>query len=995
MKVTDVGMGDGGEGGVAGTPGYTAPECWEGKPADIRSDLYSVGVMAYEALTGKHPFGGRTIREVVAGQLEGWVPSPGAHRVKIPADLERVVMRALEREAPLRQGSADEFMEGFGVEDRVGVILGGELRGKDVILDRVLNVIASKDPHRASLIRMTGPPGSGKATTLRALVHELSRRGVGASTWEEWEAHRGADAQGTRLERPLQVVLLGGEGAQEQDRHEAGMRAARAVWAGAIEDGRASDLVFLATSVSGRAVADPCELVVTLDPLPVNQVSAYIEGMIGRAMIPQPLISRIHAITGGLPASLTTAIGALVARGILARRDSCWYFNETTEIRTLSIPEVASPWQSTWLRLAPPEREALLAVALAGPKVKGHVLHALGVDIRLLKPLEARGYLTAQGDDWALASEGMRLWLLDAVSGSDLEAMGRRLLDAPGVLGIEQRADMLLRLRDPAALGLAVEAAEAASARGEHYLAMKRFRECRAIAEQLNNPDLADQCALKEAEALNLVGRFAEAITLLEAGLSEARLDPQGAAKRDHLLGVSKRGVGDLTSAAVHFESARRRLDSVGNLEGSLWSLCELAEIRWRFGSLDERTSIVELLRAQLSSTNAASIPADLRAALTYHLGAALLELGDLATARADLERAATVECSAFWKMRVRIALGTAEHRAGNTAGSLRRLDEAWAECERAGVDAYRPRIMTNRGATFYQLGQFRESMSANTHGLNWARRVGNLTELLFAACGTAGCHIILGEYAAALLDADEAMKIAEVYGDPISLEKACELKAWAHYWLGDYAASVECANAAVANFGSWATTETRPRLYWVLSRLRQGEGDLLGARKRLDEALVLLRRSGDPEDLPGVEIEVLRLEGQAGNDVDRAALIQRIRGLAGPTALPTVVTLGAMAIGEILLESAQWFDSQREFLLHALASADSSEIAEASWRINFYLGALSRLQGDERNTRARFAAALKALQRIADRLDPSARIRYLDSPHVRPLLDSMSVPTR
>ena len=995
VKVSDVGMGDSGEGGTAGTPGYTAPECWEGKTADVRSDLYSVGVMAYEALTGKHPFGGRTIRDVVAGQMEGWVPSPGAHRVKVPADLERVVMRALERGAPLRQGSADEFMEGFGVQERVGVILGGGVTGKDAVLDRALSIISSDNPRRASLVQLVGPPGSGKATMVREIVHKLSGRGIGSSTWEEWEARHGSRPVVDTPGRELHVVLVGGEGAEEQDRREAGLRAARTAWASAVEAGTPSNLVFLAASPSSRAVAEPCEVVVALDPLPLEDVLAFIEGMIGRAQIPQPLVSRIHAITGGLPASLTTSIKSLITRGILGRRDSCWHFNETTEIRTLSVPEIASPWQAAWLRLGVQDREALLAVVLAGPRLSGHFLRTMGIDTGVLRPLEARGYLSEQGGEWALASEGARIGLLEAAGGLEIESMGRRLLGVPGVLGLEQRADILLRLNDPEALGLVIEAAGASSARGEHYLAMKRFREGRRIAERSDNPAFADECALREGESLNLVGRFAEAIALLEVGLPTGSRRRGGAAKRHHLLGIAKRGVGDLVAAASNFEIAQRLSESEGHHDDALGSLSELAEVRWRFGTMEDRRVITGVLRAALEGPRASSISPDQRAALTYQLGAALLELGDLSAARGELEIAADLECTAFWKMRIRIAQGTAEHRSGNADGALRKLDEAWTECERSGTDAYRPRIMTNRGATLYQLGQFRQAMAANTLGLNWARRVGNVTELLFAASGTASCHIILGEYPAALRAADETMTIAKVYGDSISLEKAIELNAWAHYWLGDFDISEKLARKAIEQFGEWTATETRPRLYWVLSKAIQEKGDLREAREWLEKALGLLRRSGDPEDLPGVEIEVLRLEGQAGDDVDRGALVERIRGLTDAAAIPTVVTLGAIAVGEILIESPHGFGAQREFLLRALATAESSEIAEAIWRINFCLGSLNRIQGDERNTRTRFAAALKALQRIADRLNPADRARYLDSSHVRPLLDAMSTPTR
>jgi len=997
VKVTDVGMGgsagESGAGGIAGTPGYTAPECWQGARSDVRADLYSVGVMAYEALTGKHPFGGRTIREVVAGQMEGWVPSPGAHRVKVPADLERVVMRALEREAPLRQGSADEFMEGFGVEDRVGVILGGKFVGREAVLERILDIVASQDPRRESLIRIVGPPGSGKAAILREVAHQLSKRGIGTSTWEEWEARR--DRGSNPPAGGLHAVLIGGEGAQEEDRQEAGLRAARDAWARAVESGAPSHVVFLAASAANRSATEPCQFTVQVEPLAIDQMQGFLEGMIGRANLPQPLISRIHAITGGVPESVAAAVRSLIGRGLLARRDSCWQFNETTEIRSLTIPEVASPWKARWLQLHPHDREALLAVALAGSRLRSDVLRALGIESGALRLLEARGYLNERGGDWTLASEGMQLGLLEAASDSEIDSVARRLLAVPGGFGLEQETDILLRLRDPAALDLAIQAAEAASARGEHYLAMRRFRECRRLAEEFDNPALASECALREADGLNLVGRFAEASTLLETGRPESLLAPRDAARRHHLLGIAKRGVGDLDGAAIHFERARGLRDEAGDRNDALWSLCELAEIRWQFGALDERKAIVEVLRSELDHPSLRTTPADLRVALSYHLGGALLELGALDEASHILESASRIESSSYWKMRIRIAEATAEHRSGNSERALMRIDEAWAECEKCGSDAYRPRILTNRGAAFYQLGKFRQSMVANTLGLDWSRRVGNLRELLFAACGTAGCNIILAEYGQALRDTDEATKLAEVYGDPISVEKTLELKSWINYWLGNLLASEDVARAAIDRFGNWTTTEPRPRLYWVLSKVKMCQGEYGEARKWLEKALELVRRSGDPEDLPGIEIEVLRLEGQTGNEVERAALIQRIRSLTDDTALPTVLTLGGIAIGEILLRGPQGFEAQREFLLKALASAESSEIAEASWRINFYLGALSRIHRDNRNARTRFSAALKGLRRIADRLDSAERSRYLDSPHVRPLLGAMSTPAQ
>ncbi len=133
VKVVDVGMGGTvGEGiGSAGTPGYVAPEVWQGSNGDEKSDLHSVAVLAYEALVGKHPFAGRTVRDVVSGQLEGWVPSPSVHGIQMPPDIERAVMRAIDRSPALRHKYADEMMDDLGITDRAGEILGGKIVARD------------------------------------------------------------------------------------------------------------------------------------------------------------------------------------------------------------------------------------------------------------------------------------------------------------------------------------------------------------------------------------------------------------------------------------------------------------------------------------------------------------------------------------------------------------------------------------------------------------------------------------------------------------------------------------------------------------------------------------------------------------------------------------------------------------------------------------------------------------------------------------------------
>jgi serine/threonine-protein kinase len=83
---------------VSGTPQYMSPEQATGsRNLDGRSDLYALGAIAYYALTGRAPFEGETPMDVMVGHARDPAAPPSQHRAEIPADLEAVVMRCLEK----------------------------------------------------------------------------------------------------------------------------------------------------------------------------------------------------------------------------------------------------------------------------------------------------------------------------------------------------------------------------------------------------------------------------------------------------------------------------------------------------------------------------------------------------------------------------------------------------------------------------------------------------------------------------------------------------------------------------------------------------------------------------------------------------------------------------------------------------------------------------------------------------------------------------------
>src|SRR6266571_439860 len=98
-------------GTTLGTAGYMAPEVMRGEPADERSDLYGLGAVLYRMLTGRLPFEGATPEVVLYRVLNDPVPPPSETRPELPAALERVVMRLLEREPADRYASASGGVE--------------------------------------------------------------------------------------------------------------------------------------------------------------------------------------------------------------------------------------------------------------------------------------------------------------------------------------------------------------------------------------------------------------------------------------------------------------------------------------------------------------------------------------------------------------------------------------------------------------------------------------------------------------------------------------------------------------------------------------------------------------------------------------------------------------------------------------------------------------------------------------------------------------------
>jgi len=131
---------------VMGTPDYISPEQVKGKRGDGRSDIYALGVMLYEMLTGQVPFRGPNAFAIMNDRLLNNPVPPRELDASITLQLQEIIYRALERDPRNRYASAKELAWDLRHQDQVGVSERTELHDwkqrKSPLLRRILFYIA-------------------------------------------------------------------------------------------------------------------------------------------------------------------------------------------------------------------------------------------------------------------------------------------------------------------------------------------------------------------------------------------------------------------------------------------------------------------------------------------------------------------------------------------------------------------------------------------------------------------------------------------------------------------------------------------------------------------------------------------------------------------------------------------------------------------------------------------------------------------------------------
>ena len=175
-----------GEFQLAGTPGYMAPEQILQELVDARADLYALGCMLYEGLTGRRPFGDAKGLDLVQKQLYEVPAAPSTWARGIPPELDALALRLLERQPQHRVGHASDVAEvlrrvlgdppSASKTDLRHYLYRPTLAGRLDTLAELEGRLSRSEHGRARLCLIGGPSGMGKTRLAVELMASTARR---------------------------------------------------------------------------------------------------------------------------------------------------------------------------------------------------------------------------------------------------------------------------------------------------------------------------------------------------------------------------------------------------------------------------------------------------------------------------------------------------------------------------------------------------------------------------------------------------------------------------------------------------------------------------------------------------------------------------------------------------------------------------------------------------------------------------------------------------
>jgi transcriptional regulator with GAF, ATPase, and Fis domain len=918
VKVMDLGLasplgGSAEDAAVRGTLAYLAPESVRGGPPDPRSDLYSVGCMVYEVLTGRPPFPSGSPIEIVGAHL-GEAPIPPIRlRRDVPAPLDRLVLRLLEKDPGARPPTAAHFLRELHLaagrepiaeppEIRRRRVLGAGFVGREAELERLDRLRVESKRGGSPLVLVVGPAGSGKSRLLRELEVRCQIAGDDVHVARPDGRDGSAAALGEALDRALRSRapwddprakavsqalsrLLGREGPDERET-DAPLAAELAEAVAALASAR--PLVLLLEDLH-EADETTCatlrHLLRSAGPGAANRVPVFLvgscrgeelarttplfdlvaegreEGWVEEILLGPLGHEHAHALLRSM-LGLESVPSAFVERVLEETRGNPLHIAEI--LAALAEDGLVEPGAPT-----PPDPEVLDRVALPG-RVRDLLARRVArVGEETLPVLRAAAVLGRNVVDPDAVA---------AVTGLRWEAVSRRLseLSESGALERGEAADgtPVYRLVLPGLAEVVVEGTPEPEARALHERALS-YLERRGIARR---PDAWATLA-RHAERAGRIGRAVDAWRRA-ADLSRAA----------HALHDAAEFYGRAIEGALR------------QGEGSAAVLCSLyerrGEIRARTGEFANAEEDARRMASRAETTG--SEP--LRARAHLALGRAVAAGGDDSGARESLELAVVLaeRCGdAALASEAAASLGTSLGRAGETAAASEAFSRAARHAGQAGRPDLHAAALLAESAIERENGNFKRALGClrDADRLTRGKAAGGIEIAILE--GTALAQEMQGLTREAAVSYERAFEWARRRGDAALAAKIALRLGAVLLRSGDVDAARGRLEDALARFRNLGLRDRIVDTLVALSETDRVAGRRAEARQASDEAIRIARRLGRKEPLAAALAGLARL-ALADGATDRAAA-------ALEEALAAVLSLRNPALhAEILAESGE-----------------------------------------------------------------------------------------
>ncbi|HYV19362.1 MAG TPA: sigma 54-interacting transcriptional regulator [Verrucomicrobiae bacterium] len=999
----------------SGTLHYLAPERLQAATPDRRSDLYALGAVLYESLTGRTPFEGNSAGALVTAILHGGAPPPRELETSIPQRWERLVLRLLEREPKNRFASAEEALTALNAGSReprprdtaetfAGRLRSAALTGRDQEVAQLDAAIAShlagadrRPPHR--IVIVGGAAGSGKTR----LVEEARQRLQLASG--RTLAGR-ADEFGGHALQPFDQVLAAG---------------------------RTAGRLPAALEPALEQALGPASGQHTASGGPGQKRGVRLE----RTEIVASLARALDALADGKP-------------GVLFLEDLHWASPAALDLlEHLAVRETASPWlivltlrddasglAARWSALAgrpgvgridlgPMDAgriERVLAAMLPFEKPPARLaerLHALKLNQpfhaeEILKSLFEAGFLAHRGDAWALAERGLAdLPLPESIADRVLrrfDALPKTQVEFARLLAIFGKPTPL------ATLARAFELAAGRRGKTESRLEIEALARLGLVSitwgEDGSMQASVAQSSVRQALARRLPAARRRVLHRAVLQAIEA-VEPDAAAARVEDLAHHAAEAGERTSAARYLLAAARRASAVFDTAGeagylrralefiplsdraarleTIWSLVEavasnlgdyrgglkiarqlrseaqragsrtveICGLRYEsfcLGFLGQTAAAERVGRRAIAMARTPPDPHELPATLGY-LGILLARNGRSSEALSVYEEAVPLaRASGDDRMHMWILNNAALTRlvSGDTAGTIALYDEVFEASRRLGATMIHYRGLGNIALARLDLGDLAGAVDNLESARAWAREHTALEVAGQTARTLQSLQVLRGRYDLAAQASREARKSLELQGAPLDDSEAHELDGRLALGLGRVPEALRHFREGLAE----ARRRKEPiQEMYLLIALAEASLAAGAATNEMDARAGAGRnaRAGDMKEAASNAARALAIARRLGHDRGQflAFRIQALAARRGGGSMPTRAAIERS--GETALRFA---DRLERGLLLATLDLDTGQPASAATRLRSIVKTAAEAGASELEWRARAALA-------------------------------------